>query len=61
MNAGPALVASAGAERRRAVRKSRWRARLDWLQGATGLVLPIDCRQCRECGPDRAPPLEGTP
>ncbi len=61
MNGGPALVASAGADRRRAMRKSRWRAPLDWLRSATGLVLPIDYRQYREGGLDRAQPLEGTP
>src|SRR3954471_25100945 len=41
MSTGPAIVAGASARRSGAVRKSRWPARLDWLQSASGLVLAL--------------------
>ena len=124
MNTGSTVVAGAGTRDPRAGRKSRWPARLDWMQSASGLVLalfmwghmffvssillgkdamwggprlfegyfvlgrypwivsivvagvlsllvmhamlalrkfPIDYRQYRRRGPDRAPRFEGTP
>ena len=41
MNTGSAIVAGAGTRDPRAVRKSRWPARLDWMQSASGLVLAL--------------------
>src|SRR6185436_6960344 len=41
MSAGPAIAARDDARRPRAVRKSRWPARLDWLQSASGLALGL--------------------
>jgi succinate dehydrogenase/fumarate reductase cytochrome b subunit len=41
MNTGSATVAGAGTRDPRAVRKSRWPARLDWMQSASGLVLGL--------------------
>src|SRR5664279_3412194 len=39
MNTSPALLRGAGAAR--AVRKSRWPARLDWMQSVSGLILAL--------------------
>ena len=41
MNTGSTTVAGAGTRDPRAVRKSRWPARLDWMQSASGLVLAL--------------------
>jgi fumarate reductase subunit C len=41
MNTGSAFVAGAGTRDPRAGRKSRWPARLDWMQSASGLVLAL--------------------
>ena len=41
MTPGSTLGASAGANLTRAPRKSRWPARLDWAQSASGLVLAL--------------------
>ena len=41
MNTGPAIAAGAEGPRARALRKSRWPARLDWLQSASGLLLAL--------------------
>ena len=41
MNTGSAIVAGAGTRDPRAGRKSRWPARLDWMQSASGLVLAL--------------------
>ena len=41
MNTGSTLVSSAATRHGPAVRKSRWPARLDWLQSASGLVLAL--------------------
>ena len=41
MNTGSAIVAGAGTRDPRAVRKSRWPARLDWMQSASGLLLAL--------------------
>jgi len=41
MNTGSTVVAGAGTRDPRAGRKSRWPARLDWMQSASGLVLAL--------------------
>ena len=41
MNTAPAVAAVAEARPARAVRKSRWPARLDWLQSVSGLLLAL--------------------
>jgi succinate dehydrogenase/fumarate reductase cytochrome b subunit len=41
MKVGPALGASAGTDRRRAMGKSRWPARLDLVQSLSGLLLAL--------------------
>jgi fumarate reductase subunit C len=41
MNTGSTIVAGAGRRDHRAGRKSRWPARLDWMQSASGLLLAL--------------------
>ena len=41
MNTGSTIVAGAGRRDQRAGRKSRWPARLDWMQSASGLLLAL--------------------
>src|SRR5580765_5185999 len=41
MNTGSAIVVGAGTRAPRVGRKSRWPARLDWMQSASGLVLAL--------------------
>ena len=41
MNTGSAIVVGAGTRDPRAGRKSRWPARLDWMQSASGLLLAL--------------------
>ena len=41
MNTGSNVVAGAGTRDPRASRKSRWPARLDWLQSVSGLLLAL--------------------
>src|SRR5580765_6388920 len=41
MNTGSAIVVGAGTRAPRVGRKSRWPARLDWTQSASGLLLAL--------------------